>query len=79
MRIVVMLPGEIGPIPFYGIAHWESDPTLGNVLRVQPEHSESGSTVVFLSESLWAGTIEKVDSDDADYRFTPTGNMPPSS
>ena len=78
LRVVVMLTSEEGPIPFYGTARWESHPTLGNVLCIEPEIFDSGSTAVFLSESLWVGTIEKIEDDEADYRFTPAGRDPPS-
>ncbi len=44
---------------------------LGNVLRIEPEPPSAANPEVILSEAHWVGTIEQIESDEADYRFTP--------
>jgi len=56
-RISVIVEGGKAPIVMCGVAQFERDDLLGNVLRIKMDEDHPGEPEIIISEEDWSGEI----------------------
>lgn len=59
-------------VVWIGLAMFQRDDRLGNILRIEPSEAQPGSPHLILSESEWSGRIIPDLHHGAVYSFIPT-------
>jgi hypothetical protein len=65
-RIAVLIP-HISWEPFRGIARYERDGTLGNVLRITLDDPRSDALHILFAEDQWQGAVSADSTYGCDY------------